>query len=315
MKALVTGGAGFIGSHVVENLLARGWEVTVLDDFSSGRRENLASVAGNSNLQIVEGSVLDNATVAETLKDVDTVFHEAAIVSEVRSRENPVITNRVNVEGTLNLIDELRKSDVGRFVFASSCGVYGDAKELPVTEGTPMAPRGPYAASKAAAEQYCMAFHRTYGLHVVCLRYTNVYGPRRSVGPYSGVMIKFAERLLSNQSPVIFGDGEQTRDFVYSTDVAEATVKAAESPKTDGMAMNVGTGIPTSINELARVMAELTGKTNLGVVREEARPGEIRFSQADTGLARRILGFECKVTLREGIKSFLSWYANRAGSA
>jgi UDP-glucose 4-epimerase len=214
----------------------------------------------------------------------------------------------VNVEGTLRLLDESRKAQVERFVYASSCGVYGEARELPIREDAPMAPRSPYAASKAAAEHYCLGFYRTYGLKVTCLRYTNVYGPRSASGPYSGVMASFAERLLKDQPPIVFGDGEQTRDFVYSTDVVEATVRAGESPDAVGTMMNVGTGTATSINQLARVMAEITGKTHLGVVRAEPRPGEIRFSQADTRLAKRMLDYECRTSLREGIRNFLTWY-------
>lgn len=312
-RALVTGGAGFIGSHVVENLLARGWEVTVLDDFSSGKAENLATVAADRDLRIVRRSILDREAVTQSLVGIDTVFHEAAIVSQVLSVENPLMMNRVNVEGTLNLLNESRKARVSSFVFASSFGVYGDAGEAPIKEETVMAPRSPYAASKAAGEHYCLAFHRTFGLSVVCLRYANVYGPRCSTGPYGAVIAKFAEQLLSDQPPVVFGDGGQTRDFVYATDVAEATMRAAESRNANGMVINVGTGLATSINELAEVMAEIANKTALGVTRAEPRLGEIKFSQADTSLAKRTLGYECRTTLREGIRKFLTWYRSHHG--
>lgn len=310
MRALVTGGAGFIGSHIVEALLLHGWEVTVLDDFSFGTRQNLTTVLQNKQLRLIDGNILNRETVAAALNGVDTIFHEAAIVNVMRSHEEPTLVNQVNVEGTLNLLNESRKTDVRRLVFASSCGIYGDVKQLPIKEDTLPAPTNPYAASKVASEQYCFAFHRAYGLEVVCLRYTNVYGPR-SVGPYSGVMGKFAERLLSNQPPVIYGDGEQTRDFIFSTDVAEANLLAAEATSGIGAAINVGTGVTTSVNELARIMAEITHRPKIGVTRAEPRRGEIRFSQADTSLARRILNFEARIGLREGLAKFITWYTGQ----
>ncbi|MGA8904191.1 MAG: NAD-dependent epimerase/dehydratase family protein, partial [Candidatus Bathyarchaeia archaeon] len=183
MKALVTGGAGFIGSHLVENLLSRDWEVTVLDDFSSGTKENLAAVLGNKNLRVVNGNVLDADTVVSCLAEVDACFHLAAVVSNIKSLENPRMVNEVNVSGTINMLEGARKTEIKRFVFASSCAVYGEASALPIKEESPVAPRTPYAASKAAAEQYCTAFYRTYGIGVTCLRFANVYGPRGSAGP------------------------------------------------------------------------------------------------------------------------------------
>ncbi len=307
-KALVTGGAGFIGSHLVEHLLAHGVNVTVLDDFSSGTIENLSQVTGNSSLEIVRGSVLDRAALVNALKGVDTVFHLAAIVSVARSLEDPLLVNRVNVEGTLTLLEESRKASVNRLIYASSCAVYGNAKKLPVNEEAPLDPMNPYAASKAAGEHYAMVYQRTYGMGVVFLRYTNVYGPRAAIWPHVGVMTKFAERLLSNQPPVVFGDGEQTRDFVYATDVAEATARAAKNSQAIGMVINVGSGIATTIKELAQIMADVSGRRHLEASRGERRRGEIRFSQADTNRAKKVLGFESKVSLREGIGNFLSWY-------
>lgn len=309
MKALVTGGAGFIGSHLVENLLSRDWEVTVLDDFSSGTKENLAAVLGNKNLRVVNGNVLDADTVVSCLAEVDACFHLAAVVSNIKSLENPRMVNEVNVSGTINMLEGARKTEIKRFVFASSCAVYGEASALPIKEESPVAPRTPYAASKAAAEQYCTAFYRTYGIGVTCLRFANVYGPRGSAGPYSGVMVQFAERLMSGHPPLIYGDGQQTRDFVYSTDVAEASVLAAQNPNSTGMVLNIGTGVPTSINDLAALMARILKKTHLGVVREEPRPGEIKFSQVENTATKRILGFEPRVRLDEGVSNFLKWYA------
>ncbi|MGD0177143.1 MAG: NAD-dependent epimerase/dehydratase family protein [Candidatus Bathyarchaeia archaeon] len=311
MKALVTGGAGFIGSHLVEQLLSGGWEVTVLDDFSSGRKENLAAVMADKNLRIVNGNILDADTVANSLAEVDACFHLAAVVSNIKSLENPRMVNEVNVSGTINMLEAARKAEVDRFVYASSCAVYGEAQTLPVKEETPLAPRTPYAASKAAAEQYCTAFYRTYGLGVTCLRFANVYGSRRSVGPYSGVIVQFAERLMNDHPPLIYGDGLQTRDFVYSTDVAEASVLAAQNPNSTGMVLNVGTGVATSINDLAALMAKILRKAHLGVVREEPRAGEIKFSQVENSATKRILGFEPRVRLDEGVGNFLKWYAEK----
>ena len=311
MKALVTGGAGFIGSHLVEQLLSGGWEVTVLDDFSSGTKESLDAVLGNKKLRIVHGNVFDVNVIGNCFAEVDACFHLAAVVSNIKSFENPRMVNDVNVGGTITMLEGARKADVDRFVFASSCAVYGEAPIVPIKEDTPLAPRTPYAASKAAAEQYCMAFYRTYGVGVTCLRYANVYGPRGSVGQYSGVIVQFAQRFIGDQPALIYGDGEQTRDFIYSTDVAEASILATQSPTARGTIINVGTGVGVSINDLAALVAKALGKTHLGVVTTEPRPSEIRFSQLDTAAAKRILGFEPKVGLEEGIKNFAKWYASR----
>lgn len=311
MKALVTGGAGFVGSHVVENLLSHNWDVIVLDDFSSGREQNLIGVLSDKRLVLVKGDILDSAIVSKLVVDCDVIFHLAAMVSNVKSFENPVLVNTVNVEGTINLLENARKKDLRRFIFASSCGVYGEARSVPIKEDATLAPCSPYAASKASAEQYAFAFHRTYGLEVVALRYTNVYGPRQSVSPYSGVITQFAEHLLNDQPPVIFGDGKQTRDFVYSTDVADATLKAALSAKAPGMAINVGTGLATSVIELAKLMAKTAGKSHLKAVNAEPRPGDVKQSQVNTALARTLLGFQTKVSLSEGLSRFMNWYAGQ----
>ena len=305
---LVTGGAGFIGSQLVEALLARDWPVRVLDDFSNGKIENLDFARQDKRFELVNGSMLDRTILSKALRGVKAVFHEAAIVSELRSLEDPVSVNHVNVDGTLRLLLAAKQSGVEKFVLASSCGVYGNAAHFPTREDSQLAPRTPYAASKAAAEQYCMAFHRAFDMKVVCLRYANVYGPRRSLGPYSGVMVKFAERLRKDQPPIILGDGQQTRDFVYSTDVAEANARAAEVEEAAGKVLNIGTGITTTIFDLARLMEEITGKGALGVEWDEARLGAIRFSQPDVSLATKLLGFECKVSLREGLRKFIEWF-------
>lgn len=307
-RAVVTGGAGFIGSHVVERLLARGDEVIVLDNFSSGKVENLARVKRNGKLRIVRGSILNQALVAKTLKNVDIVIHEAGIVSVTKSVSQPITVFRENVEGTLRLLEESRRASVRSFVFASSCGVYGNAKILPTNEEALIAPISPYAASKAAAEQFCTAYYRTYGLGTICLRYTNVYGPRKATGLYGGVVTKFAERLFSHFPPTIFGDGKQKRDFVYSSDVADATVRASNCASARGSIINIGSGIGISINALAQLMSELTNNRHIGSVRCKPRVGDVSNSCADTRRARDLLNFKCRVPLRDGLAKFLSWY-------
>ncbi|MGP8070692.1 MAG: SDR family NAD(P)-dependent oxidoreductase [Candidatus Bathyarchaeia archaeon] len=307
-RALVTGGAGFIGSHLVDRLLELGWNVTVLDDFSSGREINLSKAKGNSKLHVIRGSILETKRVSEAFENVDTVFHEAALASVQRSMEDPVAVYRVNLEGTIGLLEESRRHDVRRFVYASSCGVYGNASVLPILETSPLQPINPYAASKAASEQFCTAYQNTYGLESICLRYSNVYGPRRSTGPYSGVFVRFAECITKNQPLPIVGDGMQTRDFIHVSDVVEANVRSAQCDGISGRIINIGTCLETSITKLAQLMLNAADKSQLGTVRIDSRPGEIVRSQVSTALARKFLGFENRVELSKGITNFLDWY-------
>ena len=304
-RVLVTGGAGFIGSHLVDGLMSQGFGVVVLDDFSRGRRENLSSHLSEPNFCLVEGDVRNEADVKSALEGVDAVFHLAATVSVDLSVKNPLSVNEVNVGGTLNVLRESVRADVKRFVYASSCAVYGEPARLPINEDHPTQPTSPYGVSKLAAEHYCRVFCEVYGLETVCLRFFNVYGPRQSRGPYSGVISQFIEQLKRGKPPVIFGDGTQTRDFVHVDDVADATLRAVNRKGCGGNVINVGSGKETSIKKLADVLIELFGLCNVKPVYAEPRAGDVRRSCADLSETKRLLGYEPKCSLREGLSTLL----------
>jgi len=304
-KVLVTGGAGFIGSHLVEALMSEGFDVVVLDDFSSGRRGNLSVYFGERNFCLVEGDVRDEADVERALEGVDVVFHLAAIVSVDFSVKNPLMVNEVNVGGTLNVLRESLKAGVKRFVYASSCAVYGEPVNLPINEEHPARPMSPYGVSKLAAEHYCRVFYEVYGLETVCLRFFNVYGPRQMIGPYSGVMMQFIDRIKRGKKPVIYGDGEQTRDFVFVGDVVDAYLRAMRCKNCVGETINVGSGVETSINRLADALIELFGTRDIKPVYAKARAGDIRRSYADLSKAEGLLGYKPKTSLKEGLAILL----------
>ncbi|MBO3804238.1 MAG: SDR family NAD(P)-dependent oxidoreductase, partial [Candidatus Brockarchaeota archaeon] len=272
-EVLVTGGAGFIGSNLVERLVADGFSVTVLDDLSTGRMENLEGL--RNRFEFIKGDVRDAKAVAKAVEGKEAVFHMAAIASVERSVRDPAGVEEVNVVGTLNLLKASAECGVGRFVYPSSCSVYGEAKKLPIDEDSPTRPISPYGVSKLAAENYCGVFHRLFGLGTVSLRFVNVYGPRQTRGPYSGVITVFAERLARNESLVIHGDGEQTRDFVNVKDAVESCILAMEREEAAGGIFNVASGKATSINELARMMASIAG-VKVGEVHADERKGDIR---------------------------------------
>ena len=304
-RVLVTGGAGFIGSHLVDGLISEGFDVVVLDDFSSGRRENLSLHFGKPNFCLVEGDVKDKADVKKALEGVDVVFHLAAIVSVDFSVKNPLLVNEVNVGGTLNVLRESLKAGVKRFVYASSCAVYGEPVNLPINEEHPTKPMSPYAISKLAAEHYCRVFYEVYGLETVCLRFFNVYGSRQVVGPYSGVIVNFIDRLKCGEEPIIYGDGEQTRDFVFVGDVVDACLRAMKCKSCVGDVINVGAGVEISINRLADVLTELFNLHDIEFVYAEPRAGDVKRSCADLSKAERLLGYKPKVSLREGLAMLL----------
>ena len=307
-KALVTGGAGFIGSHLAEALLKEGCEVTVLDDLSSGRIENIQSYQGQTGFSFVKGSILDRDLVKEVMSGVNVVYHQAAIRSVPKSIEMPSTVNEVNVTGTLNLLNEALAGGVERFIYASSSSVYGESTTLPKRETLPTVPVSPYGTSKLAAEHYCRVFNKVYGLKTVSLRYFNVYGPRQTYGPYSGVIILFIGRALNSEPPVIFGDGEQTRDFTHVSDVVQANLLASKLEAPIGEVLNIGTGRQTSINGLARMVLELTGRTDLTPVYDPPRPGDIKHALADISKAKELLGYEPKVSLHQGLSKLVRWY-------
>jgi len=306
-KVLVTGGAGFIGSHLVDRLLKNGFEVHVIDDLSTGKLNNVTYHQGKENFQFIKGDIRDFNLIKKTVTDIDAVFHEAALVSVPRSVENPVLTNEVNVTGTLNLLKACADLDVKRFIHASSSSVYGETEVLPKREDLNPQPISPYAVSKLAAESYARAFYEVYGLETVCLRYFNVYGPRQAYGPYSGVIIIFINQLLSDQPPTIFGGGEQTRDFTNVQDTVEGNMLALKRKSAVGQVFNIATGVATTINQLAEMLREIMGKTDLKAVYKGPRPGDIRHSYADISKAKRILGYEPKTSLREGLTQLVKW--------
>jgi UDP-glucose 4-epimerase len=304
-RVLVTGGAGFIGSHLIDELLSKDFDVVVLDDFSGGRRDNLSLHFGKPGFCLVEGDIRNSSDVKKALDDVDVVFHLAAIVSVNLSVKNPLLVNEVNVSGTLNVLRQSLEAGVKRFVYASSCAVYGDPVRLPIDEEHPTRPLSPYGASKLAAEHYCRVFHEVYGFETVCLRFFNVYGSRQPIGPYSGVITKFVDRLKRGEEPIIYGDGEQTRDFVFVRDVADACLRAMRRKNCVGEVINVGTGLETSINKLANVLAELFNLRDVKFVYAKPQAGDIRRSCADSSKAEKILGYKPKTSLREGLTILL----------
>ena len=304
-RILVTGGAGFIGSHLVDRLIKEGYEVVVLDNFFTGNIENIKHHLESGMFYLVKGDVRNSDNVKETIKNVDAVFHLAAIVSVPLSIENPLLTNDVNVRGALNLLEASLKADVKWFIYASSCAVYGEVDRLPIDERCPTNLISPYAVSKLAAEYYCKVFHENYGLNTLCLRYFNVYGTRQAKNSYSGVITQFIDRLKQGKPPIIYGDGKQKRDFVHVKDIVEANMLALNCQCGVGEVINVGTGKSTTINELANLLIEFFGQTHMKPVYRAPREGDIRDSYADIGKAKEILSYKTKITVKEGIRMLL----------
>jgi len=300
-KVLVTGGAGFIGSHLVDRLVQEGFEVVVLDNLSSGSPENIKIHVENPKFQFIRGDVRVRGLVRRALRGVDCVFHLAAVASVDLSIRRPDIVNDVNVTGTLGLLEESRRADVEKFVFTSSCAVYGEPIKLPVDEEHPTRPLSPYGASKLAAEHYCSVYHRVYGLDTVILRLFNVYGPRQERSPYGGVISRFIERLRRGLAPVIFG-GTQTRDFVYVGDAVEALMLAMRSKDCIGMTINVGSGVEVSIRELADKLIKIFG-LRVRPILSRPRPGDVSRMCADIRRAKEVLRFEPKTSLEDGLKA------------
>jgi len=307
--ALVTGGAGFIGSHIAAALMAGGARVRVLDDLSTGHRENIEEIGGD--LDFIEGSVADEALLNKILDGVDVIFHEAAIPSVPRSVEAPKQTHVASVDGTFSLLVAARDKRVRRVVYAASSSAYGDQPTLPKSEQMLPDPLSPYAVAKLVGEYYCQVFTRVYGLETVSLRYFNVFGPRQDPGSqYSGVVSRFISSLLSGEQPVIYGDGEQSRDFTYIDNVVAANLSAATSEGASGKVINVANGQRITLNELLSELKELTGKDDVTAEYREPRVGDVRHSLADITLAREFLGYESKVGLRDGLQRTIDWWKN-----
>ena len=305
--ALVTGGAGFIGSHIASTLAASGARVRVIDDLSTGHRENLEEIKGD--LDFIHASVADENALVRALEDVELVFHEAAIPSVPRSVENPRETHVACIDATFSLLLAARERKVRRLIYAASSSAYGDQPTLPKKEEMSPDPLSPYAVAKLVGEYYCQVFTRVYDLETVSLRYFNVFGPRQDPGSqYSGVISRFVDSLIRGERPVIFGDGEQSRDFTYIENVVQANLRAAETQKGIGQVINIGNGQRTTLNQLLNELKALTGKHEVEVDYQPTRSGDVRHSLADTKRARELLDFEPRVGLREGLQMTLDWW-------
>lgn len=299
LTALVTGGAGFIGGHLAERLLTEGWRVRVLDNFSSGLRENLAG----RDVEVIEGDIRNPETCSRACRGVDSVFHLAAIASVASSVADPIHSHDVNVNGTLNMLMAARDQEVRRFVLSSSASVYGNAEQVPTPEDAPLMPPSPYATGKACGEMYCRNFWSLYGLETVILRYFNVFGPRQNpVSGYAAVIPQFVGAALRGESPVVYGDGRQTRDFVYVGNVVAANIRASMTEAVAGMTFNVAGGEGISLLQLLAELEGLTGRP-LNPEFRTARAGEVLHSRADVSNARQYLRFVPEVSFREGLRS------------
>jgi nucleoside-diphosphate-sugar epimerase len=307
LKALVTGGAGFIGSNLALALLARGDEVRLLDNFSTGHRSNLEPLGA----ELVEGDLRSYERVATAVNGVEVVFHQGALPSVPRSIQDPLTSTAVNVEGTLNVLLAARDAGVRRVVFASSSSVYGDAPGMPRRESQPLAPLAPYAVSKLAAEQYCMVAHRVYGVETVALRYFNVFGERQDpLSGYAAVIPKFIRMMLDGQPPTIFGDGETSRDFTHVENVVEANLAAAVEPAAAGRVMNIAVGNSHTLNELVGALRRLLD-SDLEPKYGPPRPGDVSESLADVSLARELIGYEPSVDFEQGLQRTIGWIVDQ----
>src|SRR5947207_3230375 len=306
MRYVVTGGAGFIGSNTVDELVRRGESVVVLDDLSAGKEENLAEV--RNKISFIKGSINDLEAVRRAMQEADYVLHLAARTSVPRSVKDPIETNKVNIEGTLNVLVAARDAKVKRVVIAASSSVYGETPTLPKVESMQPQPISPYGVTKYVGELYGQTFGRCYGLENVSLRYFNIFGPRQDPSsPYSGVLAKFCTAFLEDTKPMVFGDGEQTRDFTYVENAVQANLLACEAPNASGKVFNVGVGERISLNEVLRELGKITGK-RLAAKYEPPRDGDIRDSEADVSRARECLEYNPQVSFEEGLARTFEWY-------
>lgn len=294
-----------MGSHLVDRLIREGFDVVVLDNLSTGSLENVKAHVGKRNFQLIRGDVGVRDLVRRVLRDVECIFHLAAIASLDLSMRRPDLVNRVNVAGTINLLEESRRADVKIFLFTSSCAVYGEPEKIPVSEEHPTRPLSPYGVSKLAAEHYCMVYHKVYGLETIVLRLFNVYGPRQERSPYGGVIGRFVERLKRKLPPIIFGDGAQTRDFIHVNDSVEALMLAAKAKGCAGMIFNIGSGTEVSIREVAERLIKIFG-LKVRPIYARQRAGDVRRMCADIRKAKEMLGFEAKISLDEGLRTCVS---------
>jgi UDP-glucose 4-epimerase len=307
-KVLVTGGAGFIGSHLTEALLRKGYSVRVLDDFSTGKRENLIFDKAYPSLEIIEGDIRDFSTCQKAMKGMEYVFHQAALPSVQRSVEDPETSNAINVGGTLNILLAAKEVGVKRVIYASSSSVYGDTPTLPKHEEMPSNPLSPYALQKYVGEQYCRLFYQLYSLETIALRYFNIFGPKQDPNSlYSAVIPKFIDALLQGRPPIIFGDGEQSRDFTYIENVVQANLLAMSAEHLHGEAINIAYGKRISLNQLLNLLKEILG-SKLSPIHEEPRQGDVRHSLADIRKGKEIINYEPTVGIEIGLKKTVEFF-------
>ena len=308
MKYLITGGAGFIGSNLARFVLEKGHDVVVLDNFATGKRENLTEIL--DRITLIEGDIRDRDTVDRAVNGCAAIFHEGALGSVPRSVENPVLSHDVNVNGTITVLESARAAGVKRVVFAASSSAYGDQPVSPKIETMPVLPISPYAASKAACEAYLQAYAAAYGMETVSLRYFNVFGPRQDpFGAYAAVIPAFVSKLLKNEQPVVFGDGEQTRDFCFIENVCSANWLAANAPASncDGQPMNIACNAAVSLNQILDKLKSLMGKT-IQPIFQPVRAGDVKHSLADISLAKRKIGYDPLVYFDQGLEKAIHWY-------
>ncbi|NMC44816.1 MAG: SDR family oxidoreductase [candidate division Zixibacteria bacterium] len=307
MKYLITGSAGFIGSNIALELIKRGEQVRILDNFSTGRRENLEPLRGQVDL--IEGDIRDFWTVAETMAGIDYVLHQAALPSVVRSVKNPLTSNAVNIDGTLNVLEAARQAGVKRVVCASSSSVYGESPTLPKVETMKLDPLSPYAVTKLTCEGYCRVYHRLYGLETVALRYFNIFGPHQDPNSqYSAVIPRFVKAILMGRQPVIYGDGEQSRDFTFIGNAVSANLKACTAPNAPGKVFNIACGDRFTLNQTLEFIQQILGRTTTARY-VDPRPGDIRHSLADISAAKADLGYTVDFDFKSGLKETVTWFA------
>lgn len=310
-KYMVTGGAGFIGSNIAEELVRLGEEVVILDNLSSGHEKNIEHI--RSEVEFVEGDIRDRSTVGKALKGVDYVLHQAALASVPRSIENPVLVNEVNIAGTLVMLEESRAAGVKSFVYAASSSAYGDTEVLPKKENMVPRPLSPYAVSKLTGEYYCSVYSSIYGLPTVSLRYFNVFGPRQDPkSQYAAVIPIFVSQFLRDERPTIFGDGEQSRDFTYVTNVVKANILAAGCEGVGGRSINIACGERYTLNELFSRLKEIF-RSELDPIYSDPRPGDVKHSQADISLAEELLEYSTEISFEDGLEKTVRWYQRNGG--
>ena len=309
-RIVVTGAAGFIGSNLIDRLLELGAKVIGIDNLYNGRIGNLEEASRNSNFTFYRGDIRDLNFLIDIFKDVEIIYHQAAFTSVPQSVIMPGNCNDVNVNGTLNVLNAARKCDVSKIIYASSSAVYGDTPTLPKREDMPRVPISPYGVAKLACEAYMEAYHNVYGLNTTSLRYFNVFGPRQKDSPYSGVIAIWLGCILRNEDLMIFGDGENSRDFTYIKDVLEANILAANHD-TAGEILNIGAGSPITLTELAKIMLRLVNKESLNITYTDPRPGDIIHSYADISKAKNLLKFEPKYDQEEGLNDYFKWYQKK----